>query len=191
MAEVSFVNLPPGVFWYCDVAPGHEWHGPYHEHVYGYPVDDDNLLFERLVLEMNQAGLSWLTILKKEAAFRKAFDGFQITKVARYGDKQIARLMDDAGIIRNRRKIEAAIENAKRIRELQKTHGSFKAWLDAQHPLSQDEWVRCFKKTLVFTGGEITNEFLMSTGYLPGAHREDCPAYKRIAKLKPMWMHTQ
>lgn len=191
MAEVSFVNPPPGVFWYCDVAPGHEWHGPYHEHIYGYPVEDDNRLFERLVLEMNQAGLSWLTILKKEVAFRKAFDQFEIAKVARYGDKQIARLMDDAGIIRNRRKIEAAIENAKRIRDLQKSHGSFKAWLDAQHPLSKDEWVKCFKKTLVFTGGEITNEFLMSTGYLPGAHREDCPAYKRIAKLKPMWMRTR
>lgn len=178
----------PAPFWYCDVAPGHEWHQPYHDHVYGYPVTDDNLLFERLVLEMNQAGLSWLTILKKEAAFRQAFGGFEIAKVARYGDRQIERLLADAGIIRNRRKIEAAIENARRIRALQQSHGSFRAWLDAHHPLSRDEWVKLFRKTLVFTGGEITNEFLLSTGYLPGAHREDCPVYRRIAKLRPMWM---
>lgn len=187
MAEVVQAPAP---FWYCDVAPGHEWHQPYHDDVYGYPVADDNLLFERLVLEMNQAGLSWLTILKKEAAFRQAFGGFEIAKVARYGDKQIERLMADAGIIRNRRKIEAAIENAKRIRALQQSHGSFKSWLDAHHPLPKEQWVKLFKKTLVFTGGEITNEFLLSTGYLPGAHREDCPAYRRIAKLKPMWMRS-
>lgn len=186
MALPPIAERPPDPMWYCDFAEG-EWHKPYHDDVYGFPVRDDNVLFERLVLELNQAGLSWLTILKKEAAFRKAFGGFEVAKVARYGDKQIERLMADESIIRNRRKIEAAIENAKRIRRIQKEHGSFAAWLDAQHPLSREEWTRLFKKTFVFTGGEITNEFLVSTGYLPHAHRKDCPSYARIMKLAPPW----
>ena len=68
------------------------------------------------------------------------------------------------------------------------THGSFAAWLDAHHPLPKPEWIKLFKKTFRFTGGEITNEFLMSLGYLPGAHRQDCPAYRRAAKQRPPWM---
>src|SRR5690606_7120159 len=102
------------------------------------------------------------------------------------GDVQ--RLMNDPGIIRNRLKIEAAIENARRIRELRKTHGSFAGWLAAHHPLTKAEWVKLFKKTFRFTGGEIVGEFLMSIGYLPGTHRTDCPVYRRIAELRPPWM---
>src|SRR5207249_11586696 len=86
---------------YCDVAPGHPFHGPYHESEYGFPLRDDDALFERLVLEINQAGLSWLTILKKRAAFREAYDWFDIGRVARYGKRERARLLRDAGIIRN------------------------------------------------------------------------------------------
>ena len=71
--------------WYCDAAPGHPWHEPYHDRVYGFPVADDNELFERLVLELNQAGLSWLTVLKKSENFRAAFDGFDIDIVAAFG----------------------------------------------------------------------------------------------------------
>src|SRR5687768_210006 len=100
---------------YCDIAPGHEFHGPYHDTEYGFPVRDDDRLFERLVLEINQAGLSWLTILKKKEAFRAAFDDFAIDRVARFDARKRARLMENAGIIRNRLKIDAAIENAKRI----------------------------------------------------------------------------
>ncbi|ULT46104.1 DNA-3-methyladenine glycosylase I [Niabella defluvii] len=96
--------------------------------------------------------------------------------------------MLDAGIIRNRLKINAAIENAKTIIGLQKEFGSFKNWLDFHHPKTREEWMKLFKKTFKFTGGEIVNEFLMSTGYLPGCHSETCPAYKKIAKLRPMWM---
>jgi DNA-3-methyladenine glycosylase I len=167
---------------YCDIAPGHPWHGPYHDREYGFPVTDDNALFERLVLEINQAGLSWLTILQKREAFRKAFRGFEIERVSRMKPD---RLLRDAGIIRNRMKIEAAIENARRIRAMPTT---FAEWLDAHHPRSKDEWVKLFKKTFVFTGGEITGSFLMSVGYLPGAHEEWCPVYRRIAKLRPRWM---
>lgn len=167
---------------YCDIAPGHPFHGPYHDREYGFPIADDDALFERLVLEINQAGLSWLTILKKRDAFRKAFRGFEIDRVARMKPD---RLLRDPGIIRNRLKIDAAIENARRIRAMPST---FAEWLDAHHPRSKDEWVKLFKKTFVFTGGEITGSFLMSIGYLPGAHEEWCPVFRKIARLRPAWM---
>jgi DNA-3-methyladenine glycosylase I len=163
-------------------------HKNYHDHEYGFPLHDDNELFARLVLEINQAGLSWTTILNKKENFFKAYDGFEIKKVASYNQKKIDKLLNDAGIIRNRLKINAAIENAKKIVELQKEFGSFKNWIDEHHPLTKEEWVKLFKKTFRFTGGEIVNEFLMSTGYLPGAHAETCPVFKKIEKLKPMWM---
>lgn len=175
---------------YCRVAPGHPFHGPYHESEYGFPVADDRALFERLVLEINQAGLSWLTILKKREAFRTAFHGFDIARVARYGETDRVRLLADAGIIRNRLKVDAAIHNAKVVLDLQESHGSFVAWIDANHPRPKDEWVKLFKKTFRFTGGEIVNEFLMSTGYLPGAHAEDCPVHRKILKLGPAWKKT-
>jgi DNA-3-methyladenine glycosylase I len=173
---------------YCDFAAGHPFHGPYHDREYGFPIADDNALFERLVLEINQAGLSWLTILKKRDNFREAFSGFDIGRVARFTDKRRERLLNDAGIIRNRLKINAAIENARRVIELRKSHGGFAAWLDAHHPRTKEEWVRLFKKTFVFTGGEITSSFLLSCGYLPGAHDESCPIFAKIAKLEPAWM---
>jgi DNA-3-methyladenine glycosylase I len=173
---------------YCDIAPGHPFHGPYHDEEYGFPIADDNALFERLVLEINQAGLSWLTILKKRDHFRAAFADFDIDRIARFTDKRRERLLNDAGIIRNRLKVNAAIENARRIIQLRKSHGSFAAWLDANHPRSKDEWVRLFKKTFVFTGGEITSSFLLSCGYLPGAHDEWCPVFAKIARLGPAWM---
>lgn len=162
-------------------------HAKYHDELYGFPIADDNELFCRLILEINQAGLSWETILKKEAAFRKAYHNFDIKKVAAYGEKETERLMNDAGIIRNRLKIQAAVENAKTILLLQKEYGSFGKWLDTHHPKTKEEWARLFKKTFRFTGGEIVNEFLMSTGYLPGAHQADCPVYKKIRRAKPAW----
>ncbi len=172
---------------YCRVAPGHPFHGPYHDGEYGFPVADDRGLFERLVLEINQAGLSWLTILRKREAFQKAFHGFDIARVARYGETDRARLLADSGIIRNRLKVDAAIHNAKVVLDLQKSHGGFAAWIDANHPRPKEEWVKLFKRTFRFTGGEIVGEFLMSTGYLPGAHAEDCPVHKKILKLGPAW----
>lgn len=173
---------------YCEIAPGHEFHGPYHDTEYGFPVQDDNVLFERLALEINQAGLSWLTVLKKREAFMAAFEGFDLDVVAAYGDKEKERLLNDAAIIRNRLKVNAVIENARRIIALRDSHGSFGKWLDSQHPLPKDDWVKLFKKTFLFTGGEITGEFLMSTGYLPGAHDADCAVFGTIEKLTPPWM---
>jgi DNA-3-methyladenine glycosylase I len=103
---------------YCDVAPGHPVHAPYHDHEYGFPLEGDDELLERLALEINQAGLSWLTILKKRDAFRAAFHGFDVDRVAAYGEEDRARLLADAGIIRNRLKVDAVIENARRIQQL-------------------------------------------------------------------------
>jgi DNA-3-methyladenine glycosylase I len=162
-------------------------HKAYHDTRYGFPITDDSELFCRLILEINQAGLSWETVLKKEASFRKAYSGFNIRKVAAYTDKDRARLMQDAGVIRNRLKINAAIENARALLEIQRTHGSFRAWLEAHHPLSKEAWVKLFKKTFRFTGGEIVGEFLLSTGFLPGAHAEGCSVYKKALRAKPPW----
>jgi len=161
-------------------------HKEYHDNHYGFPIEDDNELFERLMFEINQAGLNWILILKKQENFRKAFHNFRIEKVAGYGEMDFERLMNDPGIIRNRLKINAAIENAKTIMSIRKETGSFRKWLDmnAEENYSLGEWTKVFKKTFKFTGGEIVNEFLMSTAYLPGAHSPDCPVYKRIMQIK-------
>ncbi|MBW8687886.1 DNA-3-methyladenine glycosylase I [Chitinophaga rhizophila] len=162
-------------------------HKAYHDHQYGFPIDDDNELFCRLVLEINQAGLSWETILRKEAQFRKAYSHFNVSKVAAYATADRERLLADAGIIRNRLKIDAAIENAKTILQLQKEQGSFKGWLEAHHPKTKEQWVKLFKKTFRFTGGEIVNSFLMSIGMLPGAHDKQCEIHEKAIKAGALW----
>jgi DNA-3-methyladenine glycosylase I len=179
----------PAYCYYVSVHSKDTFNKTYHDTQYGFPLEDDNLLFERLVLEINQAGLSWITILKKADNFRRAYDQFDLAIVAAYDEADRARLLADAGIIRNRLKVNAAIVNAGRILELQKEFGSFKGWLDAhaKRPLLKEEWVKLFKKTFVFTGGEIVNEFLLSTGYLPGAHEAGCPIYKKVKKKNPPW----
>lgn len=176
---------------YCNSHPEDTYNQVYHDTQYGFPLNDDNLLFERLILEINQAGLSWITILKKADNFRRAYDGFQIDVVANYGEKDRARLLTDAGIIRNKLKVNAAIVNAQKILELRKDHSSFKSWLDLHHPLTKDDWTKLFRKTFVFTGGEIVNEFLMSTGYLAGAHEEGCPIYETVTAQGPAWMRAR
>ena len=159
----------------------------YHDTQYGFPISDDNELFGRLVFEINQAGLSWTLILKKQQAFRAAFKGFDIDTVSAFDDADRERLLADAGIVRNRLKINAAIHNAQKIKQLQQEYGSFKNWLDAHHPREKNEWVKLFKKHFKFVGGEIVGEFLMSTGYLKGAHVETCPVYREISALNPKW----
>ena len=178
---------------YCDVIDTMQpetrraLHKNYHDHHYGFPLVDDNELFGRLILEINQAGLSWETILKKEISFRKAYSDFDLKKIAAYTETDRDRLLNDAGIIRNKLKVNAAIENAKTVRSLQLEFGSFREWLEHHHPKTKSEWVKLFKKTFKFTGGEIVGEFLMSIGYLPGAHSQDCPVHREILKQKPMW----
>lgn len=176
---------------YCEAAPGHPWHGPYHDHEYGFPTTDDRVLFERLALEINQAGLSWLTVLKKREAFNRAFAGFDPDLVAAFGEKDRERLLQDAGIIRNRLKIDAVIFNAGKVLEIREAHGSFSGWLEAHHPLEKADWVKLFRRTFRFMGGEIVGEFLMSTGYLAGAHHPGCPVHSRVLASVPAWSRKE
>jgi DNA-3-methyladenine glycosylase I len=170
---------------YCRLAPGHPVHGRYHDSEYGFPTRDESVLFERLVLEINQAGLSWLTILNKRAGLRAAYAEFEVDRVARFGADDIERLLADPGIIRNRLKIDATAENARRIQVLRQSHGSFSNWLEAHHPRPIEAWTQLFRRTFRFTGGQIVGEFLTSLGYLPGAHEPDCPVYARVLGLSP------
>jgi DNA-3-methyladenine glycosylase I len=176
------------VNWYCDAAPGHVIHAPYHDREYGFPLADEAALFERLGLEIFQAGLSWEIVLRKRKETVAAFEGFSPDRVAAYGEADLARLLADPGIIRNRRKVLAIIENAKRIQALRASHEGFAAWIATHHPRSLTLLVKLFRQTFVFTGPEVVNEFLMSVGYLPGAHRPDCPVFARIAERRPPWM---
>ena len=173
---------------YCDFVsrlPEDSVHKAYHDTQYGFPVASDDELFGRLILEINQAGLSWTTILNKQNNFRKAFSNFNISKIAAYDEKDRTRLLADAGIIRNRLKVNAVIFNANQVIAIQKEHGSFKNWLDSNRQLNLESWVKLFRKTFKFTGGEITKEFLVSTGYLPGAHVKSCPIHQQIKHLDP------
>lgn len=171
---------------YCDAAR-HPVHAEYHDDEHGFPVRDEAALFERLVLEINQAGLAWETVLRKRASLRAAYAGFDPERVAAFDDADRARLLADPGVIRNKLKVNAAIENARRVVALRATHGSFAGWLDAHHPQDLAAWRALFRATFVFTGGEIAREFLVSTGYLPNAHRPSCPAYARALAAGPAW----
>jgi len=173
---------------YCQIAPGHPVHAAYHDGEYGFPQRDEAVLFERLVLEIMQAGLSWELILRRREGLRRAFAGFDVDRVAAMDGDDTARLLADPGVIRNRLKIAATIENARRIAALRASHGGFAAWLDAHHQRDRTAWTKLFKQTFKFTGGEIVGEFLTSLGYLPGAHAPDCPVAARIAALRPPWM---
>ncbi len=179
---------------YCEYIKAHpedEYNNRYHDNEYGFPLVEEHLLFERLILEINQAGLSWITILKKVANFRHAYNNFDIDIIAAYNQRDRTRLLKDSGIIRNRLKVNAAIENAKRIISMRPEYGSFKGWLDRHHPARLEDWTKLFKNTFTFTGGEIVREFLVSTGYLPGAHEKTCPIFTKVARLYPAWMDHQ
>jgi len=114
---------------YCLDHPEDELNRSYHDSEYGFPLEEDDQLFERLILEINQAGLSWITILKKAPAFKRAFDGFNVLTVAGYSTEKIETLMSDAGIIRNRQKILATIGNAQGFLKIQQEYGSFDAYI--------------------------------------------------------------
>lgn len=181
---------------YCELVASRpdSVHRPYHDTEYGFPItpaicgsigECERRLFERLMLEINQAGLSWELILKRKDGFSKAYSGWDPGKVARYEASDVERLLADASIIRNRAKIQAAIANAQAVLDLP---GGLHGWLTQNHPLDISDWVKLFRKTFKFCGYEVVKEFLMSTGYLPGAHDTSCPIFDEIATLKPRWM---
>jgi DNA-3-methyladenine glycosylase I len=173
---------------YCDIAPGHPYHGPYHDKEYGFPIESESLLFERLTLEIFQAGLSWLIVLKKRPGLNVAFKKFDVEEVANFKQLDIDRLRQDVSIIRNKLKIEATIFNAKKIVSFRYSHGGFASWLEQKNPRSKDGWCKIFKQNFKFTGGEIVGEFLMSIGYLNSAHQKNCPVYESIKILRPNWL---
>lgn len=173
---------------YCKDLPSVNVHKIYHDTKYGFPITDDNELFGRLLLEINQAGLSWDIILKKEQSFREAYSQFDIQTVANYTEQDRERLLSNPGIVRNRLKVNAAIYNAQQILSLQKEYGSFRNWLELQSFRTKEEGVKVFKKQFKFTGGEIVNEFLMSIGHLKGAHNEKCIIFEKVIKTKPQWL---
>ena len=172
---------------YCKFAKTNDVHKHYHDKEYGFLVSDDNVLLERLALEINQAGLSWDLMLKKREGFARAFKNFDVDKVARFGERDVTRLLNDESIIRNRLKIHAVIHNAKLIKQIQKEYGSFAAWIELHSSgnLSAKEYVKIFKKQgFKFVGGEIMKEFIQSIGHLPSPHDKDCFVNKEIFKAK-------
>ena len=174
----------------------------YHDTEWGVPQHDDRVLFEFLILEGAQAGLSWTTILNKRENYRRAFDGFDAKKIAKYGYKKVAALQADAGIVRNRLKIAAAIGNARAFLTVQKEFGSFDAYLwsfvggkpivnhrrspkdvpvrtPESDALSKDLLKRGFK----FVGSTIMYAFMQATGMV-NDHLVTCPRHRPCAKLK-------
>ncbi len=176
---------------YCDFAEQNPLHKAYHDQEYGFPETDETRLCERLSLEIMQAGLNWGLILKKRDSLNQAFSGFEVDKLLAFDETDRARLLADPGIIRNRLKIDAILHNARVIADMRENfQGGFAGFLASHHPRTKEEWVRLFKKTFRFTGGEITGEFLMSIGYLSGTHRPDCPIAQKITALHPPWMQV-
>jgi len=175
---------------YCEFASTSPVHASYHAEEYGFYQENESVLFERLILEINQAGLSWETILKKREGFKEAYGAWSVDRVAEFKPSDIERLMADSGIIRNRLKIEAAIHNAQVIRDM-RAMGGFNEWLRSLHPQLKADWVKSFKTKFRFTGGEIVGEFLMSLGYLPGAHDADCPIAEVARKSHPAWLFSR
>ena len=186
----------------CAWAQSHELNRVYHDTEWGTPLHDDRLLFEFLMLEGAQAGLSWLTILKKRENYRRAFDGFDAAKMARYSDKKLAALMNDEGIIRNRLKIASAVTNAKCFLAAQQEFGSFDAYLwqfvggkpivnrwtkmsevpaktKESDAMSKDLLKRGFK----FVGSTICYAFMQATGMV-NDHTVDCWRWKTVARRK-------
>lgn len=173
----------------------------YHDEEWGVPKTDDRALFEKLVLEGFQSGLSWITILRKRDNFRKAFHHFDPTRIARYGDKDKARLMADAGIVRNHLKIEATIDNARALLKLQErtslgsfiwdlaggkpqinTHRTFKS-IPAETPTSKAISKALKKEGFRFVGPTTVYAFMQSTGMV-NDHLVDCLSYEPCARLQ-------
>ncbi len=173
---------------FCEGRDEKDVHHVYHKNQYGFPIENDDELFGRLILEINQAGLSWGTILNKQDNFREAFDNYSIITIAAYDETKIQQLLMNSGIIRNQLKIRSVIYNAQQVRQIKQEFGSFKHWLDKNHPKTKEEWTKLFKKSFKFVGGEIVNEFLMSSGYLKGAHEEDCMIFDVVKKSNPKWL---
>jgi DNA-3-methyladenine glycosylase I len=174
--------------WWGDSAPEYR---PYHDTEWGFPVSDDIRLFEKLCLEGFQAGLSWLTILRKRDAFRSAFAGFDFERVARFGEREIQRLLGDASIVRNRAKIAATINNAQRTLELVDREGSLAAFVwrfEPEPDAVKEESARSFSRELKrcgfsFVGPTTVYAFMQAMGLL-NDHLDGCAAGAAVARAR-------
>ncbi|MFQ5429336.1 MAG: DNA-3-methyladenine glycosylase I [Phycisphaerae bacterium] len=149
----------------------------YHDREWGEPIRSDRGLFERMTLEVFQCGLSWKIVLVKRAALRRSFEGFRIDRVAAFSRRDVARLCRDAAIIRNRRKIEATVHNARRCRDIILSQGSLRRWiseLPTETPVDLAATHALFRKTFRFMGPETTKCFLMGIGRIPPDHDPGC-----------------
>lgn len=164
---------------YCRNQPKESIHHWYHDEVYGKMSKNDDELFGRLILEINQAGLSWNTILQKYDGLKKAYSNFNIEQVASYNEENIANLMTNKNIIRHELKIKSIVYNARQILIIQKEFGTFKKWILQQNQNSLEFWTKLFKKNFKFVGKEIVKEFLLSNGVMTGAHDNNCPEYSK------------
>ncbi|MBP3384092.1 MAG: DNA-3-methyladenine glycosylase I [Firmicutes bacterium] len=163
----------------------------YHDNEWGVPCHDDHALFELLILEGFQAGLSWETILNKRENFRAAFDGFDLDKVAGYGQEKIDELLQDKGIVRNRRKVNAAVKNANVFKEIQSEFGSFSdyiwGWTNGEIIYENDKVTSELsdkiskdlkKRGMTFVGSTIIYSYLQATGVI-NSHEDGCYKYKK------------
>ncbi len=157
----------------CAWAEGDPLMEAYHDEEWGFPLDTDRAHFEQLTLEIFQAGLSWRTILHKRAEFRKEFSLFSPRKVARFAEKDIARILANPGVVRNRKKIEATIENAGRFVAIEKTYGSFIRYL-ASLPDDLSSLQKIFREAFAFMGPKIAEAYLQSVGKIPAPHDPHC-----------------
>ncbi len=182
----------------CEWCTGDPLYIAYHDHEWGVPVREDRKLFEFLTLEGAQAGLSWLIVLRRREGYRKAFDGFSVEKVARYGKGKIKKLLADPGIIRNRLKVESSIDNAKAFMEIQEKFGRFSDYIwkfvdgkpirnhwksikelpattKISDAMSQDLKSKGFR----FVGSTICYAFMQATGMV-NDHRTSCFRYRQV-----------
>ena len=185
----------------CEWAVSNALEEEYHDHEWGVPVHDDRHLFEMLILEGAQAGLSWDCILKKRPEYQKAFDNFDVEKVARYSEGKIAQLLSNPGIVRNRRKVSAAVKNAQCFIEVQKEYGSFDTyiWSFVQGKPLQNNWktpsdVPCSttestamskslkKRGFSFVGPTICYAFMQATGMV-NDHVVSCFRHRQLKNL--------
>lgn len=180
----------------CSWCEQHELMVPYHDEEWGVPVHEDRLLFEMLNLEGAQAGLSWLTILKKREAYRKAFDRFEAKKIVKYDAKKIAALLENEGIVRNRLKVNGVVENAKAYLQVKKEFGSFDSYIwqfvggkpmrggkfRATSPESDAMSAALKKRGFKFVGSTICYSYMQAVGMV-NDHASECYRAKQVAKL--------
>ena len=185
----------------CDWCGTEEIYVDYHNKDWGVPVHDDRLHFEMIILDGAQAGLSWITILKRRESYRKAFDNFDVFKVSRYTDKKIEKLLTNPGIIRNRLKVNSAVQNARSFLKIQKEFGSFDEyiWQFVNHRTIENKWKKMSdlpaktaqsdaiskdlkKRGFSFVGSTICYAYMQAAGMV-NDHIVDCYRYKKLANL--------